>query len=105
MFTKLNSKWQWLCAAPIMWLPTAVSACEKCFGAAATNTPVTRGIGLAMLLLLFVTIFVMGGLIAFFVYMWRRARLFESGKILVTDQGNVLHHPLLVKEVGKSRMD
>lgn len=75
------------------YLPKAIFACDKCFGGAAVNTPVTRGIGFSMLLLLLVVMCVLSTFIAFFIYMWRRAKLFEAGKLLVTDQGNVITHP------------
>jgi len=77
----------------LTYLPQAIFACDKCFGGAGVSTPVTRGIGFSMLLLFIVVMCVLSTFIAFFVYMWRRTKLFEAGKLLVTDQGNVITHP------------
>ena len=72
----------------IQLFPNVVWACEKCFGAAgATNSPVTDGIGYAMLGLLLITFFIFGLFIALFVYMGRRASKLSSGDYTVNEQG------------------
>lgn len=82
-------------------LPEAVFACEKCFGASAADTPTVKGIGLAMLGLLLITVIVLGGIVAFFIYMSKRARMIESGEYTVTEKGVLLSLPRrLVEETG-----
>jgi len=82
-------------------LPEAVLACEKCFGASAADTPTVKGIGLAMLGLLLITVVVLGGIVAFFIYMQKRARMIESGEYTVTEKGVLLSLPRrLVEETG-----
>ncbi len=78
----------------IQFLPSVVLACEKCFGAAgATNSPVTQGIGWAMLGLLMITFCIFGLFIAFFVYMGRRAKRLSSGDYTVNEQGVLVAIP------------
>lgn len=82
-------------------LPEAVLACEKCFGASAADTPTVKGIGLAMLGLLLITVVVLGGIVAFFIYMRKRVRMIESGEYTVTEKGVLLSLPRrLVEETG-----
>ena len=73
----------------LLALPEAALACERCFGAGGVDTPVTQGIGLAMLSLLAMTAVVMGGIAAFFVNVWKRARRLEPGAMVVTEDGDV----------------
>lgn len=61
--------------------PVDVWACESCFGAA-VDSEVTRGIGLAMLLLLVVVTTVFAGIIWFFKNMMNRARKLEEGRLM-----------------------
>lgn len=68
--------------------PTAVSACEVCWGAS-IDTPTTRGIGMAMLSLIAMTGLVGGGIGAFFYNMKRRADLLEPGDLEVTESGDI----------------
>ena len=82
-------------------LPGIIFACDKCFGAN-VDTPVTRGIGFAMLALLGITGSVLGGIGAFFIYLWRRSKMFQAGKIVVTENGNVLNHPGLLRDINNS---
>lgn len=95
----MTKKWFIFASSILMLLPEAVLACEKCFGAKGANTQITDGIGFAMLLLLSITAFVMVGIVSFAIYMTRRIRMVESGQIVVTEQGNLLTHPGLLKEM------
>ncbi len=61
--------------------PTAVQACESCFGAA-VDSEVTRGIGLAMLLLLVVVTAVFAGILGFFWNMMDRTRKLREGRLM-----------------------
>ncbi|MCI0530534.1 MAG: hypothetical protein L0Y74_01065, partial [candidate division Zixibacteria bacterium] len=88
-------------AIAVTFLPQIIFACDKCFGAK-VDTPVTQGIGFAMLALLGITGSVLGGISAFFIYLWRRSKMFEEGKIIVTEQGNVLNHPGLLRDMNKT---
>ncbi len=98
-------KWLFLLTIAIfIFLPEIIFACDKCFGAN-VDTPVTQGIGFAMLALLGITGGVLGGISAFFIYLWRRSRMFQAGEIVVTEQGNVINHPGLVRDIGKSEGD
>ena len=95
-------KWYFiLTSAILIFLPQIIFACDKCFGAN-VDTPVTRGIGFAMLALLGITGSVMGGIGAFFIYLWRRSKMFQAGKIIVTENGKVLNHPGLLRDINNS---
>lgn len=96
-------KWLKCSFLAMLLLPQLIFACDKCFGAGAVNTPVTQGIGFAMLLLLGVTGGVLSAIVAFFIHMGRRAELIESGKLLLTEQGNALNHPGLLEKMRDSR--
>lgn len=61
--------------------PALVLACESCFGAA-VDSEVTRGIGLAMLLLLVVVTAVFAGILWFFWNMMDRSRKLRDGRLL-----------------------
>lgn len=80
----------WLALALLLALPEAAYACERCFGAGAVDSPVTQGIGLAMLSLIGMTGMVMGGIMMFFVNMQKRARLLGPGAMMVTEEGDIL---------------
>ncbi len=95
-------KWAGCGFLAMLLLPEFIFACDKCFGAGAVDTPVTRGIGFAMLLLLGVTGGVLSAIVAFFIHMGRRAELIESGKLLLTEQGNALNHPGLLEKMRDS---
>lgn len=71
-------------------LAEAAYACDRCFGAAAVDSPVTEGIGLAMLSLMGMTALVMGGVVLFFVNVQKRARRLAPGGAVVTEDGEVL---------------
>jgi hypothetical protein len=87
--------------AALVLLPDAALACEKCYAATATDTPTVKGIGLAMLGLLLITVIVLGGIVAFFLYMRKRARMIASGEYIVTEKGVLLSLPRrLVEKTG-----
>lgn len=77
-------------AAFLIWMsdPTIAAACENCFGAG-VDTPETRGIALAMLLLVGMTGVVWGGIGAFFLHLRRRARMLEPGDTVVNEYGEI----------------
>ena len=83
----------------LLQAPQFLLACERCFGAKA-DTPVTQGIGWAMFALLLITIAVLGTIVAFFIYMYKRAKMFEAGEIMVTEQGNIISHPGLLRDIN-----
>lgn len=98
---KFKSVFFTITAMVMVLLPEAVLACEKCFGASAADTPTVKGIGLAMLGLLLITVVVLGGIVAFFIYMRKRARLIASGNYTVTEKGVLLSLPRrLIEETG-----
>ncbi len=104
-FSKMNAfknRFLIIASFALIYLPQAIFACDKCFGGAAVNTPVTRGIGFSMLLLLIVVMCVLSLFIAFFINMWRRIRLFEAGKLVVTEQGNIINHPGVLYNIRNS---
>ena len=78
----------------VQLIPDVLMACEKCFGAAgATNSPVTDGIGYAMLGLLIITFGIFGLFIAFFMYLRHRASKLSSGQYTVNEQGVLIAIP------------
>ena len=54
-------------------LPQSASACSVCFGD--PSSPWAKALGLGILALLGVVLLVLGGIVAFFVFMARRARM------------------------------
>ena len=68
--------------------PATAEACQVCFGVG-VDTPTTRGIGLAMLLLVGMTGVVWGGIGAFFYNFRKRARLLEPGDTIVNEYGEI----------------
>ena len=73
----------------LMALPELAMACEHCYGAAGSNE-ITRGIGIAMGALIFVTSVIGVGTFAFFRKMTVRARLLEGGQFEVTEYGELV---------------
>ena len=63
--------------AATLFTPTAVLACEKCFGAG-SDSPVVTAIGLSMATLAIVTGFVLTGITKFFRDMTVRARKLQD---------------------------
>jgi hypothetical protein len=64
--------WRWLlCALVLCALPQTAGACSVCFGD--PNSPVAQGVVMGVLALLGVVFVVLGGFVAFFVYLARRA--------------------------------
>ncbi len=63
-----------LCAAP-------AAACDVCYGAAASGSPLDSGARLGVFLLLGVTAAVLGGFAKFFFYLRNRARQAETEQI------------------------
>ncbi|MBT8401884.1 MAG: hypothetical protein KJO98_15520 [Rhodothermia bacterium] len=61
--------------------PTLARACETCFGAS-VDSEVTRGIGLAMLLLLVVVTMIFAGILWFFWNMMDRTRKLREGRLM-----------------------
>lgn len=78
-------------ACAFLWTLGAetASACEMCFGAA-LDTPVTRGISMAMLLLVGMVGLVGGGVGAFFYHVQRRSSMLERSDVVVTEFGDVV---------------
>ncbi len=70
-------------------LPELAMACEHCYGAAGDNE-ITRGIGIAMGALIFVTGLIGAGTFTFFRKMTLRSRLLESGDFEVTQYGELV---------------
>jgi hypothetical protein len=74
--------------AAFLLRPAPAEACQACFGIG-LDTPTTRGIGLAMLLLVGMTGVVWGGIGAFFYNLRKRARLLEPGNMVVNENGEI----------------
>ena len=70
-------------------LPEIAMACEHCYGAAGDNE-ITRGIGIAMSALIFVTGLIGVGTFSFFRKMTLRSRLLERGDFEVTGYGELI---------------
>lgn len=89
-FSVFSARWLIVFAVVAYWIfdPVAAAACETCFGAK-VDTPTTRGIALAMLLLVGMTGVVWGGIGAFFLHLRRRARMLEPGELVVTEEGEI----------------
>ncbi len=60
-------------------LPAA--ACDVCYGAASTSSPLVSGARLGVFLLLGITVAVLGGFAKFFFYLRNRARQAETEQI------------------------
>ncbi|NNE36349.1 MAG: hypothetical protein HKN13_14015 [Rhodothermales bacterium] len=69
--------------------PGVAMACETCFGAA-VDSEVTRGIGLAMLLLLIVVTFVFAGILWFFKNTMTRTRMLREGRLMPPGNKSVI---------------
>ena len=76
-------------ALAVLFSPATAAACESCFGAA-VDSEVTRGIGLAMLLLLLVVTTVFAGILWFFRNMWDRTRRLKDGSLVPPQHPTVL---------------
>lgn len=61
----------------LILLPTYVLSCESC-RSVDPNSPMTAGMNAAIIMLLIMTNFVLGGFLSFFLYLRRRARLFSN---------------------------
>ncbi len=68
---------------PFLWaavgallLPRPLEACATCFGR--SDSALAQGLNMGILFLLGVLLVVLGGLVAFFVYLARRAAAFEA---------------------------
>ena len=86
-----SRKLTWIVGATLALtaLPELAMACEHCYGAGGANE-ITRGIGIAMGALIFVTGVIGAGTFAFFRKMTLRARLLESGQFEVTEYGELV---------------
>ena len=62
-----------LLAAAVLILPQTASACAVCFGA--SDSPWGKALNWGILALLGVVMLVLGGIVAFFVHMAKRARM------------------------------
>lgn len=78
-------------ACAIAWIlsPATAAACEMCWGAALDN-PTTRGISMAMLLLIGTVGMVGGGIGAFFYNAQRRSDRLGRSDVVVTEYGEVM---------------
>jgi len=78
-------------AFALVWMlsPATVAACEMCWGAALDN-PTTRGISMAMLLLIGMIGMVGGGIGAFFYNAQRRSDRLGRSDMVVTEYGEVM---------------
>lgn len=56
-------------------------ACDVCYGAASSNSPLVSGARLGVFLLLGITVAVLGGFAKFFFYLRNRARQAETEQI------------------------
>jgi len=56
-------------------------ACDVCYGAASTSSPLVSGARLGVFLLLGITVVVLGGFAKFFFYLRNRARQAETEQI------------------------
>jgi len=61
----------------IAWglLPQIALSCTTCYGPGGADSPTARGMGMAILFLLGVTGMVLGGILGFVFYLWRRSRI------------------------------
>ena len=66
-------------AGAILFLPRVVTACSVCFGA--PDSPQTQGVRYAVLFLLFVVAGVLSCILAFFVYLVRRAKIVAASSM------------------------
>ena len=60
-----------LLALGVALLPTSVRACAACFGQ--SDSPMAKGMNMGIFSLLFVVVFVLSGIAAFFIYLVRRS--------------------------------
>lgn len=76
----------------VLFSPASADACPRCFGAQ-VDSPITMGIGMAMLGMIGITGGVLGGIVGFFLYIKRRASKLNSGRYVISDQGVLLPLP------------
>ncbi|MEX0601411.1 MAG: hypothetical protein WD021_03170 [Rhodothermales bacterium] len=90
--TKLQKNLVVLGIVAVGWAlgPDVASACEMCWGAG-VDTPITRGISMAMLSLIGMVGVVGGGIGAFFYNVQRRSSRLERSDVVVTQYGDVRH--------------
>jgi hypothetical protein len=62
-----------LLAAAVLIVPHSASACAVCFGA--SDSPWGKALNFGILALLFFVVIVLGGIVAFFMHMAKRARM------------------------------
>lgn len=77
-------------SAILLLAANRLMACTVCFGKLSGD--LAHGLNLALLLLLAVTTFVLGGFAAFFLYLWRRSKaVFPNDSLRETfrDQSNI----------------
>ncbi|NIT56627.1 MAG: hypothetical protein GWN00_10460, partial [Aliifodinibius sp.] len=96
--TRIIQRISVLIVGTVLLFPKYFYACPYCFGATGDN-PTSQGISYAMLALLVLTGTVLTGIVLFFKNMQKRARKIASGEMLLTEQGNTLTHPGLVKKL------
>lgn len=77
-------KWTgpFLGASAGMLLPRSLEACATCFGR--SDSALAQGLNMGILFLLGVLLLVLGGLVAFFVYLARRAAATEAASAAAT---------------------
>ena len=75
--------------AIILLLPNIAAACPRCFGAG-VDTPITRGITMAMFSLILIIGCVLGGIVLFFLQMHRRTKLYENEQWAVSENGELI---------------
>jgi heme/copper-type cytochrome/quinol oxidase subunit 2 len=78
--------WKPLRSTAVVLLASALgaapaAACEVCYGAASSGSPLVSGARLGVFLLLAVTVVVLGGFARFFFYLRNRARQAETEQI------------------------
>ena len=64
-------------ALGLVLLPGALQACATCYGA--SDSPMARGMNWGIMSLLVVVALVLGGFVAFFIYLCRRAAAHAAG--------------------------
>lgn len=69
-------------------LPQRAAACSVCFGD--PTSPAAQGLAMGVLALLGVVLFVLGGLVAFFIYLARRAAAIEATNQAETNTSDTL---------------
>ncbi len=60
----------------LLWMPAKVYACAVCYGA--VDSPLTKGLNMAILTLLIILVGVLGSVAAFLLYVRKRSKENES---------------------------